>query len=103
MTNLPRSDMKPRDVKKLRKKVANFNEYVVSYTFGLFGDFGFEGQCCKNIMASNPREAVEKYLKWYFRKYKCRNQHHTNNLAETSRWWGKFMVVDSKGYYRYFM
>lgn len=48
-------------------------------------------------------EAVERYLKWYFRKYKCRNRHHTNNLAETSRWWGKFMVVDSKGYSRYFM
>ena len=27
MTNLPRSDMKPRDVKTLRKEVANFKEY----------------------------------------------------------------------------
>lgn len=95
--------MRARDVKRLRKKVADFKEYTVSYTFGLFGDFGFEGQCCKKIMASNSQEAVERYLKWYFRKYKCRNMHHTNNLAETSRWWGKFMVVDSRGFSRYFM
>jgi hypothetical protein len=96
--------MKARHIKKLRKVIANFKEYEVSYSSGLFGDFGVkEGECCKKIMARNPQEAIKRYLKWYFRKYKCRNRHHTDNLAETSRWWGKFMVVDSKGYSRYFM
>ena len=95
--------MKARDVKRLRKKVANFKEYEVSYTRGLFGYFSDGGICSKEIMASNPKEAVERYLRWYFRCYKQRNNHHTNNLAETSWCWGKFMVVDTKGYTRFFM
>lgn len=95
--------MKRRDVKKLRKKVANFKEYEVSYSLGLFGNFYDGGLCCEAIKASNPKEAVERYLRWYFRYYKCRNAFHTNNLVETSWNWGRFMVIDSKGYKRYFM
>ena len=32
--------MKARHIKKLRKVIANFKEYEVSYSSGLFGDFG---------------------------------------------------------------
>jgi hypothetical protein len=95
--------MKRRDVMKLRKKVANFKEYEVSYSLGLFGNFYDGGLCCETVKASNPKEAVERYLRWYFRYYKCRNEFHTNNLVETSYNWGRFMVIDSKGYKRYFM
>lgn len=95
--------MKRRYIERLRKKVEAFKEYNVSYSFGLFGNFMSGGLCPQTIKASNPREAVERYIKWYFRKHKHRNPHHTNNLAETTRCWGSFMVVDSKGYSRYFM
>ena len=95
--------MKASHIKHLRKAVANFKEYNVSYSLGLFGDFSGGGLCLKTIKASNPKEAVERYLRWYFRHNKHRNQFHTTNLVETSWNWGKFMVVDSKGYSRYFM
>lgn len=95
--------MKARDVKLLRKKVAGFKEYEVSYSLGLFGNFDGGGLCCETIRASNPKEAVERYLRWYFRCYKRRNEFHTNNLVETSWNWGKFMVIDARGYRRYFM
>lgn len=95
--------MKARDVRRLREKVANFKEYEVSCSFGLFGNFYVGGQCRKTIKASNPKEAVERYLRWYFRCYKRRNEFHTNNLVETSWNWGKFMVIDARGYRRYFM
>lgn len=94
--------MKARHIKELRKVIANFKEYEVSHSLGLFGDFDGGGLCSKNIMASTPRMAVEKYLRWYFRYYKRRNKFHTNNLVETSWNWGKFMVVDAMGYRRYF-
>ena len=95
--------MKARDIKRLRMQVAKFKEYEVSYTLGLFGHFIGGGLSSKEIMASNPKEAVERYLRWYYRRYKYRNQHHTNNLVETSWNWGKFRVIDSRGYERYFM
>lgn len=94
--------MKARDVKRLREQVANFKEYDVSYSSGLFGDFDDGGLCLEKITASNPRMAVERYLRWYFRYYKRRNQFHTTSLVETSWNWGKFMVVDTRGYKRYF-
>lgn len=95
--------MKARDVKRLRKKVTDFKEYDVSYSLGLFGNFDGGGLCLHTIKASNPREAVERYLSWYFRCYKRRNEFYTNNLVETSWNWGKFMVEDARGYRRYFM
>ena len=95
--------MTRRDIERLRKKVAGFKEYDVSYSFGLFGDFDGGGLCLQTIKASNPREAVERYLRWYFRYYKQRNQFHTTNLVETSWNWGRFRVEDTRGYVRYFM
>ena len=95
--------MKVRHIKKLRKVVANFKEYEVSHSLGLFGDFDGGGLCSKNIMAITPRMAVEKYQRWYFRHYKHHNKFHTTYIVETTWNWGKFMVVDSKGYSRYFM
>ena len=95
--------MKAKDIKRLRKKVVDFKEYDVSYSLGLFGNFDGGGVCLQTIKASNPREAVERYLRWYFRFYKFRNEFHKNNLVETSLNWGKFRVEDARGYVRYFM
>ena len=95
--------MTRRDIERLRKKVAGFKEYDVSYSLGLFGDFDGGGLCLQAIKASNPREAVERYLRWYFRYYKQRNKFHTTNLVETSWNWGRFRVEDTRGYVRYFM
>ena len=95
--------MKAKDIKRLRAKVSGFKEYEVSYTGGLFGDWSCGGICSMQIMASNAEEAVQRYLKWYWRTYKNRNPHHTNTLVETTYQWGKFRVEDSRGYTRYFM
>ena len=95
--------MNARCIKMLRKVVANFKEYEVSHSLGLFGDFVGGGLCLQIIKASNPKEAVERYLRWYFRYYKQRNKFHTTNLVETSWNWGRFRVEDTRGYVRYFM
>lgn len=94
--------MKARHIKKLRKRVQNFREYTVSTTYGLFGDFGTEGMWVRKILADTPQFAVQRYLDRHWRSYKEKHPKIEGTPTETTRRYGKIMVVDNKGYHYYF-
>ena len=80
--------------------------YSVVESGGLFGDFPYYLHHCHNpfqTLAEDSIHAVQRYQRWYFRKYKRRPIHWSSTLAEVSRTFAKYMVVDYKGYYRYYM
>lgn len=98
--------MKARHIRRLRKVVGKYEQYLVIPSKGLFGDFPpVKGARTNvyNFKAENPVRAIRKFHRWYFRKHK---QHHEYAFdapfSETSETWGKFKVVDMKGYARYY-
>lgn len=98
--------MKARHIRRLRKEVSKFEEYIVIPCIGMFGEFSSltdEKTDLHYFKAENPVRAIRKYQRWYFRKNK---EHHKYAFhapfCETSRTWGKFKVVDRKGYARYY-
>ena len=98
--------MKAKHINKLRKEVANMEMYSVVESTGLFGDFPYYLHQADNIfqtLAKDSIHAVERFQRWYFRKHKRRPMHWCSTVAEVSRTFAKYMVVDYKGYYRYYM
>ena len=98
--------MKAKQINKLRKEVANMGMYSVVESGGLFGDFPYylhQHHKPFQTLAKDSMHAVQKYQRWYFRKYKRKPEHWCSNLSEVSRTFAKYMVVDYKGYYRYYM
>lgn len=99
--------MKAKHINKLRKEVANMGMYSVVESEGLFGNFPYYLHYCDQppfqTLAKDSIHAVERYQRWYFRKHKRRPRHWCNTVSEVSRTFAKYMVVDYKGYYRYYM
>lgn len=95
--------MKAKHISKLRKQITNFKTYTVSASYGLFGNFEYGGKDKHTVLASNPKHAVERYLRWYYRHFKIQNSHHTNTVVECTNRFGEFKVVASNGYTHYFM
>lgn len=75
--------------------------YNVTETNGLFGDFPGLAQG-HGVKANSPTEAVYRYQRWYFRKHKQRSISHSGHKCSTTIRFGKFRVVDDKGYHRYY-
>lgn len=98
--------MKAKHINKLRKEVANMGMYSVVKSEGLFGEFPYHLHSCHNpfqTLAKDSKHAIQRYQRWYFRKHKRRPEHWCSTFTEVSRIFGKYMVVDYKGYYRYYM
>lgn len=98
--------MKTKHISKLRKEVANMKMYSVVESDGLFGNFPYYLHHCHKpfqTLAKDSIHAVERYQRWYFRKHKRRPIHWCSTVAEVSITFAKYMVVDYKGYYRYYM
>lgn len=97
--------MKARHIRKLRKIIQSYREYIVVPSYGLFGDFTtlhcIENECMA-FKAETPRRAIRKYLRWYCRKYKQHHRFAFDGLTEVSEQWGKFKVVDIKSGFTYF-
>lgn len=94
--------MKARHIRKLRKKVQSFKTFSIT-TIGVFGDFFYRNDWeFKKIKASTPIHAIERYMKWHFRHFKYRSKHQHEWYKETSYNWGEILVVDEKGYKRYY-
>ena len=98
--------MKAIHIKKLRKVVADMGMYSVVESEGLFGNFPYYLHHCDKpfqTLAKDSIHAVQRYQRWYFRKYKRKPLHWCSSVNEVSRTFAKYMVVDYKGYYRYYM
>lgn len=98
--------MKARHIRKLRKIIQTYKEYIVVPTYGLFGDFHtlhcLEGVCV-TFKAENPHRAIRKYFRYYCRKYKQHHRFAFDCLTEVSEDWGKLKVKDvNSGFVYYF-
>ena len=98
--------MKARHIRRLRKVVGKYKQYLVIPSGGLFGEFMPLTETRTNLYnfkAESPVRAIRKFLRWYFRKNK---QHHEfafdAPFDETTETWGKFKVIDMKGYTKYY-
>ena len=95
--------MKARHIRKLRKQVQSFKSFRIATCCGAFGDFFFtQDYQFKRIKALNPIHAIKRYMKWHFRHFKYKSRHQHEWYKETSYNWGEILVVDEKGYKRYY-
>ena len=94
--------MKAIHIKKLRREVEQYKPFTISVCYGLFGfDYKDSGCDIARIMASDIEGAIRKYFRRYERKYKEKSTKHLTYLNETTRNWGRVMVIDSRGYKTY--
>lgn len=92
--------MGARRIKKLRKRISNFKPYVVYETaighlFGGYSEYG------KIIMADSFEFARKRFVRYDERRYKERSEYRYCN-CETERRWGKLLIVDEKGYKKFY-
>lgn len=92
--------MKARRIKKLKQRISNFKPYLVCETsiLHLFGVYEKEGT---TIMADSFEMAITRFIHYDERKYKERSEYH-DCYTETERKWGKLMVIDERGYKRFY-
>lgn len=95
--------MKARHIRKLRKQIQSFKTFRIMTSCGAFRDFFYRYEWeLKKINASTPIHAIERYMKWHYRHFKYRSSHQHEWYKETSYKWGEILVVDEKGYKRYY-
>lgn len=95
--------MKARHIKKLRKTIANYKEFIVNPSVGVFGEFylnadGSDFRC----KAEDERHAIRRFLKHYERKHKERHRFWDTWFNETTKRFAQFQVIDEKGFKRYY-
>jgi len=101
--------MKPKTIRKLRKKIASFDEYVISESYSLFGEFLKLEDAIKwhrRIRANSPEMAMRRYVKrkerWIKEESELRG--HWGWSYETTANWAKVRVFNLrtgwKTYYR---
>lgn len=95
--------MKARTIRKLRKKIAAFKTFIVMESQGIFGNFPpFSPENFRRVKATNQRQAIYRYMQWYYRHNKQKSDNDQALYAETTCKWGKICVIDSKGYHKYY-
>ena len=72
--------MKVKTIKKLRKKILSFDEYIVKESYSLFGSFD-DLQYGTKILADSPEMAMRRYVKMEERRYK--------EVSELRGHWGR--------------
>jgi hypothetical protein len=92
--------MKARRIKKLKNRISKFKPYAVHWTsvFHLFGEYS---DCSVIVMADSFKLAITRFIHYEERKYKERSEYH-DCYSETDRKWGKLMVIDERGYKKFY-
>jgi hypothetical protein len=92
--------MRARRIKKLRNRISKFKPYLVCETaFGqLFGVYDKDGEI---IMADSFELARKRFVRYDERYHKERSEYH-NCCTETDRCWGRLMVIDERGYKKFY-
>lgn len=93
--------MRARRIKKLRNRISNFKPYVVYETAigSLFGRYSeYETTI---IMADSFEFARKRFVRYVERRYKERSEYRYCN-CETERKWGRLLIVDDKGYKKFY-
>lgn len=92
--------MRARRIKKLRQRITKFKPYAVHWTkvcclFGAYSD------CAVIVMANSFEMAIKRFVRYEERKYKERSEYH-GCCTETDRNWGRLMVIDERGYKKFY-
>ena len=92
--------MSPRRIKKLRNRISNFKPYAVYETAigHLFGEYREYGT---TIMADSFEFARKRFVRYDERRYKERSEYR-NCDCETERSWGRLLIVDEKGFKKFY-
>lgn len=92
--------MKARTVRKLRKQLKSFETFEVS----LYHCKQDKKDVIRVIKAENYIHALKRYLRWYWRHFKEKPEDITHyGISETTKKFGSFMVINSKGFKRYYI
>ena len=65
--------------------------------------FGFDNNFVYTFKAMNSIHAVERYMKYYWRKHKQKHSSYRTFYHEVTSDWGRILVIDEKGYKRYYL
>ena len=89
-----------RRIKKLRNRISNFKQYAVYETAigSLFGRYSEYGTV---IMADSFEFARKRFVRYDERRYKEQSEYKYCN-CETERRWGKLLIIDEKGYKKFY-
>lgn len=100
--------MKARHIKKLRKRISNFEVYKIRRSAGLFGDF-FGNNSLGLIMddyyitADSYELALKRFFQYFKRAFKRKNESDTNHIHETTCELGRIMVENTNtGYMKFY-
>lgn len=93
--------MKARQIKKLRQRISKFKPYAVHWTSicHLFGEYSDRAEI---VMADSFKMAITRFIHYDERKHKERSEYH-DCYTETERKWGKLMVIDERGYKKFYL
>lgn len=92
--------MRARRIKKLKQRISKFKPYLVceKSILHLFGVYEKEG---KIIMADSFELARKRFVRYDERIRKERSEYRYCD-CETDRQWGKLMVIDERGYKKFY-
>ena len=93
--------MKARHIRKLRKRILSYHTYKVYPVKHCL--FGFDNNFVYTFKAMNSIHAVERYMKYYWRKNKQKHPSYQTFYHEVTCDWGRILVIEEKGYKRYYM
>jgi acyl-coenzyme A synthetase/AMP-(fatty) acid ligase len=93
--------MKARHIRKLRKRLQEYQTYMVIPSTGIFYEFKKENAYV--VKASGCIHAIERYMKHYWRKHKRRSEYYRGLYHERSYVCSNLCVIDEKGYKRYYI
>lgn len=96
--------MKARHIRKLRKEIERFHPYVVHTPLCLFG-WPYSEEKAPVIYArpADGCHAVERYCRWYKRRYKMFHPNWRRCFHEVTSANGKFEVVDLQTGFKHYI
>ena len=92
--------MKARHIRKLRKRLKEYQTYIVIPSTGAI--FPFNEKHGYKVKASGCIHAIERYMKHYWRKHKRRSKYYRELYQEYHYDYSNLCVIDEKGYKRYY-
>lgn len=92
--------MKARHIRKLRKRLKEYQTYLVIPATGIFDNFDKKNAYV--VKASGYIHAIERYMKYYWRKHKEKSKYDRDIYHEVTSSNGVLCVIDEKGYKRYY-
>lgn len=92
--------MKARHIRKLRKRLQEYQTYIVipATSMGCF-----DKKYSYIVKAGWYIHAIERYMKYYWRKHKEKSRYYRDTYHEVTSSGGVLCVISEKGYKRYYI